>query len=119
MDGPLECPAVEGRGHTITSSQHFAATMGYTSSGTASVTDALAGLLGGLTAQGRYGLPPWGAVWLHGRAGDLAAARLTEYCVTPEDVLASLRQLVSVMTARTPAIVSGDSTSTTLSPPGT
>lgn len=48
--------------------------------------DALAGLLGGLTAQGRYGLPPWGAVWLHGRAGDLAADR-GEYGMTPSDLI--------------------------------
>lgn len=31
-------PSSSGQGHTITSSQHFAARMGYTSSGTARVT---------------------------------------------------------------------------------
>ena len=29
-------------------------------------------------------------VWLHGRAGDLAAERLTPYGMTPEDVVSSL-----------------------------
>ena len=29
-------------------------------------------------------------VWLHGRAGDLAAGELTEYAVTPEEVLSRL-----------------------------
>ena len=52
--------------------------------------DALAGLLGGLTAQGRYGLPPWGAVWLHGRAGDLAAADRGEYGMTPSDLIGQI-----------------------------
>ena len=49
--------------------------------------DALAGLLGALTAQGRYGLPAHGAVWLHGRAGDLAAADKGEYGMTPSDLI--------------------------------
>lgn len=49
--------------------------------------DVLAGLLGGLTAQGRYGLPTAGAVWLHGRAGDLAAADRGEYGMTPSDLV--------------------------------
>lgn len=49
--------------------------------------DVLAGLLGGLTAQGRYGLPVHGAVWLHGRAGDLAAADKGEYGMTPSDLI--------------------------------
>lgn len=53
--------------------------------------DLLTGLIAALLAQGASpGMAAAGAVWLHGRAGDLAAARLTEYCVTPEDVLASL-----------------------------
>lgn len=49
--------------------------------------DVLAGLLGALTAQGRYGLPVHGAVWLHGRAGDLAAADKGEYGMTPSDLI--------------------------------
>ena len=35
-----------------------------------------------------------GGVWLHGRAGELAAERLTEYGVLPEDVLAALPDAV-------------------------
>lgn len=49
--------------------------------------DALAGLLGGLTAQGRYGLRADGAVWIHGRAGDLAAVDKGEYGMTPSDLI--------------------------------
>lgn len=49
--------------------------------------DVLAGLLGAMTAQGRYGLPAQGAVWLHGRAGDLAAADKGEYGMTPSDLI--------------------------------
>lgn len=49
--------------------------------------DVLAGLLGALTAQGRYGLPVHGAVWLHGRAGDLAAEDKGEYGMTPSDLI--------------------------------
>lgn len=53
--------------------------------------DLLTGLIAALLAQGASpGMAAAGAVWLHGRAGDIAAARLTEYCVTPEDVLAAL-----------------------------
>jgi len=32
------------------------------------------------------------AVWLHGRAGDLCAQRLSEYCVTATDLIATLPQ---------------------------
>lgn len=50
--------------------------------------DVLAGMILSLLGQG---LPPKqavpGAVWLHGRAGDLAAARLGEYGMTPTDLL--------------------------------
>ena len=30
-----------------------------------------------------------GGAWIHGRAGDVAAEELTEYCMTPEDVIAA------------------------------
>ena len=53
--------------------------------------DVLAGLLGGLLAQG---LPPFDAaclgVYLHGLAGDLAAARFTARGMTAGDVIALL-----------------------------
>ena len=53
-----------------------------------------------LACQAVYNLLVWllfGAVqaaalgvWLHGRAGDLASERLTEYAMTPEDVMGAL-----------------------------
>ncbi len=53
--------------------------------------DVLCGLLGALLAQG---FEPWFAarcaVWLHGRAGDLAAAELGEYCLAPSDLIRAL-----------------------------
>ncbi len=51
--------------------------------------DVLTGLIASLLAQGATPVrAAAGGVWLHGRAGDLAAEALTEYCVTPEDVIA-------------------------------
>lgn len=51
--------------------------------------DVLTGLIASLLAQGANPVQAAaGGVWLHGRAGDLAAEALTEYCVTPEDVIA-------------------------------
>ena len=50
--------------------------------------DVLAGMILSLLGQGiepKKAVP--GAVWLHGRAGDLAAARLGEYGMTPTDLL--------------------------------
>ena len=53
--------------------------------------DVLAGLLGGLLAQG---MKPFdaarAAVYLHGRAGDLAAARSTEQTLIARDLIACL-----------------------------
>ena len=52
--------------------------------------DVLTGLTASLLAQGASPvLAAAGAVWIHGRAGDLAAEALTAYCVTPEDVIAA------------------------------
>lgn len=52
--------------------------------------DVLTGLIGSLLAQGASPVQAAAAgVWLHGRAGDLAEAKLTAYCMTPEDVIGS------------------------------
>ena len=53
--------------------------------------DVLTGVVASLLAQGAAPTQAAAAaVWLHGRAGDLAAAELTAYAMTPEDVLARL-----------------------------
>jgi len=58
--------------------------------------DVLTGLIASLLAQGAAPVPAAAAgVWLHGRAGDLAAAELSEYCVTPEDVAAAFPRVFS------------------------
>ena len=53
--------------------------------------DVLGGILGALLAQG---FDPWFAarcaVYLHGLAGDLAAAELGEYCLAPSDLIRCL-----------------------------
>ena len=49
--------------------------------------DVLTGIIASLLSQGTE--PEQAAacgVWLHGRAGDILSARVTPYCVTPEDV---------------------------------
>ena len=48
--------------------------------------DVLAGLMAALVGQGIPNAVP-AAVWLHGRAGDLAAADKGEYGMTPSDVI--------------------------------
>lgn len=53
--------------------------------------DVLAGMILSLLGQGldpQKAIPA--AVWLHGRAGDLAAARLGEYGMTPTDLLETI-----------------------------
>lgn len=53
--------------------------------------DILTGMIASLLAQGASAVQAAaGGVWLHGRAGDLAARRLTAYCMAPEDVIAAL-----------------------------
>lgn len=49
--------------------------------------DALAGLMGGLLAQGGGPDEVAKAVWLHGRAGDLAAQDKGEHGMTPSDLI--------------------------------
>lgn len=53
--------------------------------------DVLAGLLAGLLAQGFSVYPAaCAAVWLHGRAGDLAAAEKSQHTVLPSDLIEKL-----------------------------
>jgi len=57
--------------------------------------DVLTGLIAGLIAQARdIGLAVRAAVWLHGRAGELAAEELTEYCVLATDLLTYLPRAI-------------------------
>ena len=66
---------------------------------TAGSGDILTGLIAGLVAQFPEALPlaVVAAVWLHGRAGDLAAADLGEKCVIATDLL---RYLPKAMASR-------------------
>ena len=58
--------------------------------------DVLTGIIASLLAQGASPVRAAGlGVWLHGRAGDLAAERLTPYAMTPEDVMAALPEAFS------------------------
>ena len=51
--------------------------------------DVLTGLIASLLAQGADAADAAACgVWLHARAGDILTARMTAYCVTPEDVAA-------------------------------
>ena len=53
--------------------------------------DVLTGIIAALLAQGCTAARAAAlGVWLHGRAGDLASERLTEYVMTPEDVINAL-----------------------------
>ena len=57
--------------------------------------DVLTGIIASLLAQGATAAQAAGlGVWLHGRAGDLAAEQLTEYAMTPEDVIANLPEAI-------------------------
>ena len=87
------------KGHrTVTASPEGAALVNTTgNSGLAKggSGDVLTGLTASLLAQGAAPIhAAAGAVWLHGRAADLAAERLTPYCLTPEDVIAYLPEVI-------------------------
>ena len=61
--------------------------------------DVLTGLIASLLAQGATAVQAAAlGVWLHGRAGDLAAERLTPYAMTPEDVIAALPEAFRELT---------------------
>lgn len=57
--------------------------------------DVLAGIITSLIGQG---IPPhiaaYTAVWLHGRAGDIAAEKHGEYSMTPTDMLCALKSAI-------------------------
>ena len=56
--------------------------------------DVLTGLIASLLAQGATPVRAAACgVWLHGRAGDLAARCRTAYGMTPQDVIASLPEV--------------------------
>ena len=65
---------------------------------TAGSGDILTGLIAGLVAQfpDAVALAVVAAVWLHGRAGDLAAAELGEKCVIATDLLRFLPQAMKL-----------------------
>jgi NAD(P)H-hydrate epimerase len=53
--------------------------------------DVLTGMIASFVAQGATAVQAAAlGVWMHGRAGDFAADRLTEYAMTPTDVIESL-----------------------------
>ena len=53
--------------------------------------DVLTGMIASFVAQGATAVQAAAlGVWMHGRAGDFAADRLTEYAMTPADVIESL-----------------------------
>lgn len=56
--------------------------------------DVLTGIIAALLAQGAPAIQAAACgVWIHGRAGDLAARRLTAYCMAPEDVILTLPEV--------------------------
>ena len=55
--------------------------------------DVLAGMLGALLCQMPARDAVQTAVWLHGRAGDVCAARMGEYAMNPTDVIAALPEV--------------------------
>ena len=56
--------------------------------------DVLTGLIAALLAQGATAVQAAaGAVWLHGRAGELAEQRFTAYSTAPEDVVSALPEV--------------------------
>ncbi len=75
-------------------------TTGNSGMGTGGTGDILAGLLGGLLAQG---MEPWDAarlgVWLHGCAGDIAAQEFTARAMIARDVIACLPKAFATLEA--------------------
>ena len=59
--------------------------------------DVLAGMLGALLCQMPARDAVQTAVWLHGRAGDVCAARMGEYAMNPTDVIAALPEVTKTI----------------------
>ena len=56
--------------------------------------DVLTGIVASLLCQGASPVQAAaGGVWIHGRAAELAARRLTEYAMTPVDVMEALAEV--------------------------
>ena len=63
--------------------------------------DVLTGVVASLLAQRATAVQAAAAgVWIHGRAGDLAAAARTAYGMTPEDVVSALPEVFGELTER-------------------
>lgn len=92
LKGPDTCIAFEG--------ESFIVDEGTAALAKAGTGDVLAGVIGGLLAQG---IAPLEAALLgcklHARAGNLAAERLTAICVTPEDILEAIPGAVRSLAA--------------------
>ena len=62
--------------------------------------DVLTGIIAGLLCQGASPVQAAaGGVWIHGRGGDIAAARMTAYAMTPTDVMENLAEVFREMGA--------------------
>lgn len=79
---------LKGAGTVISDGvRHVVNTSGTPALATAGTGDVLAGMIGALSAQRLQPLEAAGlGVWLHGRAGEIAAGDLTTPCVNAEDV---------------------------------
>ncbi len=93
--GPVACMLKGARTIVSGEGRQIVNLSGNAGMATAGSGDVLAGLAGALMAQGLSALEAGvlGA-YLHGRAGDAAATKLTETCVTAQDVLGYLPRAV-------------------------
>lgn len=97
----MRCTVVCKDARTVVSeyenSQSYVNTTGNSGMATAGSGDVLAGMIAGLIAQGMSG---WdaavGGVYLHGVAGDLAAAQETQVSMTASDIIEHIRDAVLI-----------------------